>query len=137
MANIFSKEFTVETVDCKRGLKFTQTWRDNMTSTDGPTVSKLTNEEIKASMLYAVQHVTPAIVRLIISLFPRVCVLLEDFTVVTFKPDLTRFAMQSLTDDNILDVMTMRVYDIAGCNETLEVFFHSRFALVFLLPIMV
>lgn len=49
------------------------------------------------------------------------CDKIEDHTIVSFKPDLTRFTMQSLRDDDILDVMTMRVYDIAGCNESLKV----------------
>lgn len=39
----------------------------------------------------------------------------------TFKPDLSRFGMQTLKDDDILSVMNMRVYDVAGCNETLKV----------------
>ena len=45
----------------------------------------------------------------------------EDYTAVTFKPDLSRFGMQTLKDDDILSVMSMRVYDVAGCNETLKV----------------
>jgi hypothetical protein len=40
---------------------------------------------------------------------------------VTFKPDLSRFGMETLKDDDILSVMNMRVYDVAGCNETLNV----------------
>jgi hypothetical protein len=39
----------VETVDCKRGFKFVQTWRDNMSTTDGPRVSPLTQQEQEAS----------------------------------------------------------------------------------------
>ncbi|ELR18016.1 DNA gyrase/topoisomerase IV, A subunit [Acanthamoeba castellanii str. Neff] len=98
LANIFSKEFTVETVDCKRGFKFVQTWRDNMSTTDGPRVSPLTQQEQEA----------------------------KDYTVVTFKPDLSRFGMQTLKDDDILSVMNMRVYDVAGCNETLKVYLNER-----------
>lgn len=51
LANIFSKEFTVETVDCKRGLKFKQTWRDNMSASDGPEVSELTPQELSSSTM--------------------------------------------------------------------------------------
>ena len=39
----------METVDCKRGFKFVQTWRDNMSTTDGPRVSPLTQQEQDAS----------------------------------------------------------------------------------------
>ena len=34
LANIFSRQFTIETVDEKNKLKFTQTFRDNMKSKD-------------------------------------------------------------------------------------------------------
>lgn len=37
----------------------------------------------------------------------------EDYTCITFYPDLHRFGMQSL-DKDILDLMTKRVYDMAG-----------------------
>jgi DNA topoisomerase-2 len=42
IANIFSKEFTVETVDWHRKLKYTQTWRDNMTVVEDPIIEKYT-----------------------------------------------------------------------------------------------
>jgi len=38
----------------------------------------------------------------------------EDYTKVTFWPDLERLKMHSL-DQDILDIMTKRVYDLAGC----------------------
>lgn len=37
----------------------------------------------------------------------------KDFTCVTFKPDLRRFGMERL-DDDIVALMTKRVYDLAG-----------------------
>jgi hypothetical protein len=45
----------VETVDCKRGLKFKQTWRNNMNNTDGPQVSPLTQQERNSSTSSLVQ----------------------------------------------------------------------------------
>jgi DNA topoisomerase-2 len=39
---------------------------------------------------------------------------MKDFTCVTFKPDLRRFGMETL-DDDIVSLMTKRVYDLAGC----------------------
>ena len=44
LANIFSTEFTIETVDDKRKLKYIQTFRDNMTITEEPTIEKYTGE---------------------------------------------------------------------------------------------
>ena len=44
LANIFSTEFTIETVDDKRKLKYIQTFRDNMTVTEEPTIEKYTGE---------------------------------------------------------------------------------------------
>ena len=38
----------------------------------------------------------------------------KDYTCVTFKPDLRRFGMERL-DDDIVALMTKRVYDMAGC----------------------
>jgi DNA topoisomerase-2 len=40
LANIFSTEFTVETVDSSRGLKFKQVFRDNMGTRSEPEVTK-------------------------------------------------------------------------------------------------
>lgn len=37
----------------------------------------------------------------------------KDFTCITFKPDLRRFGMEKL-DDDIVSLMTKRVYDLAG-----------------------
>ncbi len=45
MANIFSTEFSLETVDSSRGVKFTQTWSNNMSQTSGPSVTRLSNEQ--------------------------------------------------------------------------------------------
>ena len=37
----------------------------------------------------------------------------SDYTCITFKPDLKRFGMERL-DDDIIALMTKRVYDLAG-----------------------
>jgi DNA topoisomerase II len=42
ITNIFSNEFTVETVDSKRKLKYTQTWKNNMTEIGEPVIEKYT-----------------------------------------------------------------------------------------------
>ena len=39
ITNIFSKEFTVETIDNKRGLHYKQTWHDNMQICDEPIIT--------------------------------------------------------------------------------------------------
>lgn len=38
--NIFSREFTVSTVDVRRGLRYVQTWTDNMRTASKPSVAK-------------------------------------------------------------------------------------------------
>lgn len=40
VANIFSKDFTIETIDSERGLKFVQKFYDNMEKRDKPKVTK-------------------------------------------------------------------------------------------------
>ena len=40
LANIFSEEFTVETVDSERNKKYVQTWNDNMTKRGTPKITK-------------------------------------------------------------------------------------------------
>ena len=42
LANIFSQEFTVETVDTKSGRKYSQTWRNNMYKAEKAKVAKAT-----------------------------------------------------------------------------------------------
>jgi DNA topoisomerase-2 len=44
LANIFANEFTIETVDAYRKKKFIQTFRNNMTTSDEPVVSKCTSK---------------------------------------------------------------------------------------------
>ncbi len=71
LANIFSTEFTIECVDTANGLKYTQTFTDNMQTKGKPTVKPLKASE-KA-----------------------------DYTKITFKPDLDRFKMKSLDEDTV------------------------------------
>jgi DNA topoisomerase-2 len=44
----------------------------------------------------------------------------EDWTEITFKPDLKRFEMEELEDD-MIELMRRRVWDVAGCNSSLKV----------------
>jgi DNA topoisomerase-2 len=43
-SNIFSKRFTVETVDVKEGKRYTQTWTDNMSKCEKPTIKKTSSK---------------------------------------------------------------------------------------------
>jgi len=83
LTNIFSKKFILETADSKRGLKFKQTWENNMSVKTEPEIEPYSG---------------------------------KDYTCVTFWPDLPRFNMEKL-DDDIVDFMTKRVYDIAGTSQ--------------------
>ena len=52
MANIFSKEFLVETADKSRGLKFKQTYRNNMSIRSQPEISKFTGADYTCITFY-------------------------------------------------------------------------------------
>lgn len=52
MANIFSKEFIVETADKSRGLKFKQTYRNNMSTRSQPEISKFTGADYTRITFY-------------------------------------------------------------------------------------
>lgn len=48
----------------------------------------------------------------------------EDFTKVTFSPDLSKFKMQSL-DNDILALMSRRAYDVAASTKGVKVFLNG------------
>lgn len=49
----------------------------------------------------------------------------EDYTVVTFRPDLSRFKMTELDKDTV-SLLTKRAYDIAGCTKGVKVFLNGK-----------
>lgn len=49
----------------------------------------------------------------------------EEFTMVTFKPDLARFGMERL-DKDICDLMARRALDIAGSSRGVNVFLNGK-----------
>lgn len=85
LANIFSKEFQVECLDSSNGLKFKQTFRENMQVAEAPVVKKCTAAEKKRG----------------------------DYTMITFSPDLPKFNMTFL-DKDMVGLLAKRAYDIAG-----------------------
>ena len=42
----------------------------------------------------------------------------KDYTCVTFEPDFEKFGMDHGLDQDILDLMIKRVYDMAGCTDS-------------------
>jgi DNA topoisomerase-2 len=91
LANIFSKEFVVET--CDGSKMFTQKWSENMLVTGGP--------EIKRGMKK------------------------NRGTVVTYRPELSRFGMNSI-DDDMYTLLYRRCLFAAACNPGLKVFFQGE-----------
>ena len=71
LTNVFSKFFSVETVDGERKLKFYQEFENNLSSRSKPKISQLTAEK----------PIT--------------------YTKITFQPDLAKFKLKELTDDII------------------------------------
>lgn len=49
----------------------------------------------------------------------------EDFTKVTFSPDLTKFKMETL-DNDIVALMSRRAYDIAAAARGVKVFLNGK-----------
>jgi DNA topoisomerase II len=49
----------------------------------------------------------------------------DDFTCVTFQPDLAKFGMERL-DDDIVALMSRRAYDLAGSTNGVVVFLNGK-----------
>lgn len=49
----------------------------------------------------------------------------EDFTRVTFKPDLAKFKMDHL-DEDIVALMSRRAYDVAGSTKGVKVYLNGK-----------
>ena len=92
LANIFSSEFTIETVDADRKLKYNQTFQKNMTIKSTPVITKFTG---------------------------------KPYTIIQFKPDLNRFAIDKI-EEGTLQLMKKRVIDITACtNKNVSVFLND------------
>lgn len=49
----------------------------------------------------------------------------DDYTCVTFQPDLAKFKMERL-DKDIMALMTRRAYDLAGASKGVKVMFNGK-----------
>lgn len=49
----------------------------------------------------------------------------EEYTCITFRPDLTKFKM-SILDKDTVALMTRRAYDVAGATKGVRVFFNGK-----------
>ena len=84
LANIFSTEFKVETHDLTKKVKYTQTWRRNMSECEPPVIEPMQ------------EGVVPTFT-----------------TTISFLPELRRFGMDEL-DDEVVAAIRKRTYDLAG-----------------------
>jgi len=97
LTNIFSKSFTVETVDARKKLKYEQSWLDNMSEATPPTITKTSNNEQD----YTKVSFVPDIARL---------------TGKTKGLDRERLGNDIHTiSQHDYEVLCRRIYDIAGC----------------------
>jgi DNA topoisomerase-2 len=95
LTNIFSKSFTVETVDSRKKLRYRQTWSNNMQEVGVPEITKLS---VKDGVM-------------------------KDYTAVSFVPDLPRLTGKDNPKDpssfmiaaEEYAIMCRRVVDVAGC----------------------
>ena len=85
LANIYSYEFSVETVSS--GQKYVQSWAHSMT--------KVGKAKIKC--------------------------IKEEYTKITFRPDLARFGMTTVDDDSVSS-LKKRVFNIAGTTKNVKVY---------------
>lgn len=88
-ANIFSKEFKVETADGSN--RFVQVYTNNL--------SKVGKPEISHSHIH--------------------------YTRITYKPDFERFGMTCIDNDSY-KLMESRIYEVAGTNPNLKIFFNGK-----------
>ncbi len=100
LTNIFSKRFEIETVDTVRKKKYTQRWTDNMKVMNDPIIEDL--KGVKNGI--------------------------EDYTKISFVPDLEKIAKERIDETDKDDqhqaytiptedysIMCRRVFDVAGC----------------------
>lgn len=93
LANIYSHEFTVETVDKNTQQKYKQTWTDNMYTCGKAKITKSSKN--------------------------------EEWTRITFRPDLKRFGMDKI-DEDTAGLLRKRVYDMAGTVKDIKVFLNDE-----------
>ncbi|PKI82895.1 DNA topoisomerase (ATP-hydrolyzing) [Malassezia vespertilionis] len=93
LTNIYSSEFTVETADRERELKYKQTFKEHMHAKEKPKILKNSRK--------------------------------EEFTCITFKPDLALFHMDSIDADTEALLMK-RVYDMAGTVKGVKVYLNGE-----------
>ncbi|KAI6133866.1 DNA topoisomerase II [Pisolithus croceorrhizus] len=93
LANIYSLEFTVDTADKNTGLKYKQTWTNNMNKCGTAKITKNGKG--------------------------------EEYTRVTFKPDLKRFGMDRIDEDTV-SLLKRRVYDLSGTVKNVKVFLNDE-----------
>jgi DNA topoisomerase II len=103
LTNIFSKRFQVETVDARRKLRYRQTWTNNMKEAGEPVIESVDQETDE----------------------------LEDYTCITFVPDMPRLSggdgNMTVIDHPNYALMCRRVVDAAGCAAgKLQVFLNGR-----------
>lgn len=91
LANIYSTEFEVETVDGESSKKFYQKWSDNMATADKPKIT-------------AVKAAKP-----------------KTYTKVTFKPDFERFKMSDITHDMYALFMKRAIDMAGVCGVTVSI----------------
>ncbi|CAB9530088.1 DNA topoisomerase 2 top-2 [Seminavis robusta] len=99
LTNIFSKSFTVETLDSQTQQRYTQTWYNNMTECGQPVIEHASDEGQ------------------------------EDYTCITFEPDIPRLTgnpHQHVIRPEDYHIMCRRVVDIAGCHDGLHVTLNGR-----------
>lgn len=93
LTNIYSSEFTVETADRQRELKYKQVFSEHMHKKSAPKLTKNTRK--------------------------------EEYTCITFKPDLRLFHMDSIDDDTDA-LLKKRVYDMAGTVRGVKVYLNGE-----------
>ena len=96
LANAYSTDFWIETVDHASKKKYVQRFYDNMNSYDEPEITKC-----------------------------KKAVYSKPYTKISFRTDLNRFGIQEFSED-FYNLIKKRVYDIAGCTAGIRVYFNDE-----------
>ncbi|CAI5470147.1 unnamed protein product [Closterium sp. Yama58-4] len=104
LANIFSTEFVVETADGSRQKKYKQVRGAGLTYI----LSIITSITFQLNLIFS-QNMSVKKAPVI-----KDCKPTDNFTSITFHPDLAKFGLASLDADHVA-LMSRRVVDVAGC----------------------
>lgn len=118
LCNIFSTKFTVETASKEYKRKFKQVCLDTFYSLNDTFLVT----ECQYTFALCFQSWTTNMTK---TTAPAIKDSSDDYTKITFSPDLAKFKMEKL-DKDIVDLMSRRAYDVAASSKGVKVFLNDK-----------